>query len=68
MGDKDVVKEGDVEVEVEAVNVALCVPDMDPDWEGEAVVGVEETQAEGLPGTLCVLLGEPVEDVELQGE
>ena len=42
MGDKDVVKEGDVEV--------------------------EETQAEGLPVTLCVLLGEPVEDVELQGE
>ena len=69
MGDKDVVKEGDVEVEVEAVNVALCVPDMDPDWEGEAVVDcVEETQAEGLPVTLCVLLGEPVEDVELQGE
>ena len=61
--------EGDVEVEVEAVNVALCVPDMDPDWEGEAVVDcVEETQAEGLPVTLCVLLGEPVEDVELQGE
>ena len=29
---------------------------------------VEETQAEGLPVTLCVLLGEPVEDVELQGE
>ena len=69
MGDKDVVKEGDVEVEVEAVNVALCVPDMDPDWEGEAVVDcVEETQVEGLPVTLCVLLGEPVEDVELQGE
>ena len=31
-------------------------------------VEVEETQAEGLPVTLCVLLGEPVEDVELQGE
>ena len=42
MGDKDFVKEGDVEV--------------------------EETQAEGLPVTLCVLLGEPVKDVELQGE